>query len=373
MGFNESINGTSLFDEFDWYEYYLAQVCIARKDYIFRMVIFALFVLFGVVGNAALVFIILKDKHLRNAPNILICNLAIADLLFIIVNGPLRIENEIHPCWFLGRLPCALKNYAPAVCNCACVYSLVALSRERYCAIVHGIHAHRSKQVKITVLCTLLSWIIGVVFAAPYLSKHFSFIYMGINCTYVKYGSLSAKVYEMCRMLVLYIIPLIVISSLYIIMARTLIKSTKKFRRDSTQLIKQVKARKRLAYLSITLSIFFGLFWLPCYVYTVMYHFTSPEYFRGEFVIKFRLFHYYMSLANSSLNPWLVFMMSSSHRNRLTSCIRYGKMTRTMSTFRSTAGSTIAYAMSTNAAETSVTKMTEKDRQKITTECSSTF
>ena len=368
MESNETINGTGFNDEFDWYEYYLKHVCIARRDYIFRMVIFGLFVLFGVVGNAALIFIILKDKQLRNAPNILICNLAIADLLFIMVNGPVRIENEIHPCWLLGRLPCALKNYAPAVCNCACVYSLVALSRERFSAIVHGIHAHKSKQVKRTVFWTLISWVFGFVFAAPYLSKHFSFIYMGINCTYVKYGSLSAKVYEMCRMIVLYIIPLVVISTLYIIMAKTLIKSTKKFRRDSIQLVKQVQARKKLAYLSITLSIFFGLFWLPCYVYTLMYHFTSLEFFTGEFVIKFRLFHYYMSLANSSLNPWLIFIMSSSHRNRLTSCLGYRKMTRTMSSFRSTTANTIAYEMSTNAADMNLTNINKVDKRKFTSE-----
>ena len=43
--------------------------------------------------------------------------------------------------------------------------------------------------------------------------------------------------------------------------------------------------------------------------YTLIYHFTSTENFKGEFLLKFRHFHSNMSLAISSLNPWLVFII----------------------------------------------------------------
>ena len=116
------------------YDFIRETVCVARTHYFARMTIFAFFVLFGVIGNIALLFVILKDKHLRNAPNILISNLAVADLVYILVMGPIRIEHEIHPCWLKGELACAFRYYAPVVCQCTCVYSLVALSRrEIFC------------------------------------------------------------------------------------------------------------------------------------------------------------------------------------------------------------------------------------------------
>ena len=342
-GTNASENGTKFLYDFDFYQFILSQICATRGDYIIRMVIFALFVFFGIVGNILLLLVIFKDKNLRNSPNILICNLAFADLLYIVIVGPLRIEHELHPCWLLGRRACALRNYAPVVCQCACVYSLVALSRERYSAIVSGIQGHISKQVKMTVGWTLITWIFGLLFAAPILSEQFSYITMGVLCMNNRHGSLNSKIYEMCRLFILYLIPLIIISVHYSLMAKALIRSTKNFKKNSSQFIKQVDARKRLAYLSITLSIFFGLFWLPSYIYTLMYHFMPTDELQGEFVIRLRHFHYYMSLANSSFNPWLVFILSSSHRNGLQSGFACVKVAKAITGFRSGAGSTALF------------------------------
>ena len=369
-GTNGSDNATTYAVDFDWYQYLLSQMCTTRDSYTTRMVIYAIFISFGIVGNVSLLIVILKDKHLRNSPNILICNLALADLMYIVIVGPIRIEHEIHPCWLLGRSACALKNYAPVVCQCACVYSLVALSRERYSAIVSGIQTHMSKQVKMTVGWTLITWIFGLIFASPILSKQFSYVIMNISCMTAKQASLHAKIYETCKMFILYVIPVTIISIHYIIMAKALIRSTKSFKENtSSQFIKQINARKRLAYLSITLSIFFGLFWLPSYVYTLMYHFSSTDAFKGEVtvdsIVKFRHFHYYMSLANSSLNPWLVFIMSSSHRNRLRSCITCGKVAKVISSFRNRAESTAMYAMSTTTGATRLSVGTPQETEKL--------
>ncbi len=319
---NES--DTTVF-EFDYEQYLRSHVCGARSHYIVRMVIFALFISFGIIGNLSLLVTILSTRQLRNAPNILIGNLAVADFVYIIVTGPIRIEHEINPCWLSGWITCALRNYAPVVCQCACVYSLVALSRERYTASTSSIHSRKGSQIKSTIAWAISTWVFGILFASPILSVKFSYIYMGILCTYVEHGSSAALIYESSRLLILYVSPLVTISVHYSIMARTLIKSTKKFQENNASFAKQIEARKRLAYLSITLSICFGIFWLPSYIYTSMYNFLSTEALEDiddAFVIKFRFFHYYMSLANSSLNPWLVFTLSSAHRKYLLQCFR---------------------------------------------------
>ena len=303
-------------------DFMLSEICVARSRYVARMVIFALFVLFGVIGNLSLLVVILSDRQLRNAPNILICNLAVADFVYIVVTGPIRIEHEINPCWLQGEIACALKNYAPVVCQCACVYSLVVLSRERYTAITKGIHSRKSNQIRSTLFCVLATWIFGLIFAAPILSPKFSFIVWGLYCKYLDHGTRAAQIYEVCRLISLYIFPVITISVHYSVMAKTLMQSTKKFKENNATFTKQIEARKRLAYLSITLSICFGFFWLPSYIYTLMYNFMSSAQLEGDYMTKFRHFHFYMSLANSSLNPWLVFILSSSHRTRLLRCLR---------------------------------------------------
>ena len=174
---------------------------MSRKHYIVSMVLFSLFALFGIIGNNALLFVILKAKLLWNAPNILLCNLTLADLLYIIVTGPIRIEHEVNPCWFQGQLLCRLRFYAPVVCHCACVYSLVVLSREMYLPIASEIHSRKRNGIRITIFWTILSWTLGIIIATPMLSKNFvtrkgPLEGMFIVCQSALRGSKKAVVYR---------------------------------------------------------------------------------------------------------------------------------------------------------------------------------
>ena len=111
-------------------------------------------------------------------------------------------------------------------------------------------------------------------------------------------------------------------------MARTLVKSTKEFNQNSVPFARQIESRKKLAYLSLIISLFFAVFWLPSHVYSMIYQFLPAEMYKVGEIIKFRHFHYYMALANSSVNPWLIFTLSSSHRNCLRRCLGCKKMNR---------------------------------------------
>ncbi|XP_072041650.1 neuromedin-B receptor-like [Amphiura filiformis] len=330
-----AINKSNVFDvnitEYGWDDVELIKdilkdICAIHEDYIWRLIMFVIFIAFGFVGNVALLIIILTNGHLRNAPNILISNLTIADLLYIMVTGPIKFENEIHPCWLSGRIPCALRNYIPVVCQCACAYSLVALSRERYSAIVHGVHSRKSRTKRVSFCWAILAWVLGFIVASPILTTYFTTVKEIFNitiiCQSIERGSQRAKIFEFCKFFMLYIIPLTLITIHYSKMAYFLISSTNTFKERNDTFKKQIKARKRLAYITIIITLFFCVFSLPSFIYSLMFHFKPMNEFKGEPVTKFRHFSYFMSLANSSLNPWLVFILSSTHRDCLKRCCR---------------------------------------------------
>ncbi len=279
--------------------------------------------LFGVLGNVTLLIVTIKHRNLRNAPNILISNLAIADLLFILVTGPTHFENEIHPCWFSGKFLCALKHYAPVVFRCTCVYSLVALSRERYLVIVvHGMHTLKSRTKLVGVCWAMCAWVVGFIVAAPILTTNFATVYdiqnITVSCQAVERRSSRAKIYEVCKLFITYLISLIAIAIHCSKMAHFLIVSTTKFKLRNPTFRRQRRTRMRLAYMTIVITLLFGLSSLPSVIFDFMFHF-KPQNFKGE--IKFRHLSYFMSLANSSLNPWLIFYLSSAHRECLKMCI----------------------------------------------------
>ncbi|XP_072042040.1 bombesin receptor subtype-3-like [Amphiura filiformis] len=302
------------------YEQLLYELACGHRspNYYTQMILLAVFSFVGIVGNIGLLIVVWSDTNLRNTPNILLTNLAFADLMYILVTAPIRIEHELDPCWHIGTVWCAMKQFAPVVCQSACVFSLVALSRERYSAIVHGLQSRFSNRLSWTIGSLILLWIASCLCGMPY----FWFSYVNLyTCMSVVRGSLSAQIYETLRLVFLFAIPCFLIAFHYSKMAKTLLASTKTFAEsNSKQFVKQNKARSRLAYLAVTISVFFAVFWFPSVVYQMWCHFTKNEHHFKEarsYINTFRHVHYYMSLANSCLNPWVVFIMSSSHRRKL--------------------------------------------------------
>ena len=161
----------------------------------------------------------------------------------------------------------------------------------------------------------------GFIVASPILTKNFAHIsYCDYHCQSFKLAK-SAKIFPICDFLFLYIFPFISILIHYIITSKFLLQSTQNFQNNNT-IRRQTKSRRKLAYISITMSIFFCIFWLPYYVYNFILRFKLHDVSNYPSFIPFRHVHYYMSLANSSLNPWLLFMISSTHRKRLITYLR---------------------------------------------------
>lgn len=299
-------------------------------------ILLTLLTLAGVVGNFALLAVILSTRHMRTAANVLIINLTIGDLFYIVCTAPFYIEREILPCADQPLWVCKMQSFFPIVGQGACVYSLAALSRERYGAIVHGIQLRQGSGKLRNALAVFIVWTVSFLIGIPVLMKAHK--QSDTQCSELPAFTTFAKVYQTCRLLFVYLIPLIVIAVYYARMAQTLIQSLKGFG-DSRTGTHQTEARRKLAVIILVVTVFFGVFWFPYYVYIVWYQFSSDyiesqKYSSGgtSSLDIFRNFHYIMALINSSLNPWCVFIMSSSYRRQLVQCIccgRFGKDTTT--------------------------------------------
>jgi hypothetical protein len=91
-----------------------------------------LILLFGDLGNGFLIFIFISHPDMRTGPNICIINLAIGDCLSPILNLPLRYWDILNVSWDLGVAMCKLFMAARDVTVGVTVFSVVALSAQRY-------------------------------------------------------------------------------------------------------------------------------------------------------------------------------------------------------------------------------------------------
>lgn len=106
------------------------------ETYIVPVVFFIIFVV-GVLGNGTLVIIFLRHRAMRNVPNTYILSLALADLLVIVSNVPFTSIIYTLPSWPWGAALCKISETTKGVSIGVSVFTLTALSAERYCAIVN--------------------------------------------------------------------------------------------------------------------------------------------------------------------------------------------------------------------------------------------
>lgn len=128
---------------------------------LFKIVVPALFGVIsvtGITGNALVVYVILSKRQMRTVTNLLLLNLAFADLCFVIVIPPFTAYEYSTDRWMLGRFACRLMHYLVNVTAYVTVYTLVLVSAVRYMTVVHGVRTARLRTVTNVAIIIAAIW-----------------------------------------------------------------------------------------------------------------------------------------------------------------------------------------------------------------------
>nr|5GLH_A Chain A, Endothelin Receptor Subtype-B [Homo sapiens]6IGK_A Chain A, Endothelin receptor type B,Endolysin,Endothelin receptor type B [synthetic construct]6IGL_A Chain A, Endothelin receptor type B,Endolysin,Endothelin receptor type B [synthetic construct] len=134
--------------------------------YINTVVSCLVFVL-GIIGNSTLLYIIYKNKCMRNGPNILIASLALGDLLHIVIAIPINVYKLLAEDWPFGAEMCKLVPFIQKASVGITVLSLCALSIDRYRAVASWSRIKGIGVPKWTAVEIVLIWVVSVVLAVP--------------------------------------------------------------------------------------------------------------------------------------------------------------------------------------------------------------
>lgn len=107
------------------------QVLVQRVVAVVVPVFFGLIGVLGLLGNSLVVIVVAANPGMRSTTNILIINLAIADLLFVLFCIPFTATDFVMPYWPFGDTWCKVVQYLIIVTACASVYTLVLMSLDR--------------------------------------------------------------------------------------------------------------------------------------------------------------------------------------------------------------------------------------------------
>ncbi|XP_061899623.1 neuromedin-B receptor [Entelurus aequoreus] len=308
---------------------YVAVRCVIASAY-------TLIIAVGLVGNVTLMKIFISTASMRSVPNIFISSLAAGDLLLILTCVPVDAFRFFSHQWILGEVACKLIPAIQLTSVGVSVFTLTALSADRYKAIVKPMDIQTSGAVLWTCVKAASIWLLSILLAIPeavfsqvvsmQVAENMTFV----NCVpYPLSNRMHPKVHSVMIFLVYFLFPLAVISVYYYHIARTLTRSAHNMPGElSEHTKKQMETRKRLAKIVLVFVGLFALCWLPnhmLYMYR-SFHYQQMDMSLAHLLVT--LLSRILSFSSSCVNPFALYLLSDSFRRHFNSQLRCGHRPR---------------------------------------------
>ncbi|XP_013102044.1 neuropeptide SIFamide receptor isoform X2 [Stomoxys calcitrans] len=286
--------------------------------------------LVGLVGNSFVIAVVLRMRNMRTVTNYFIVNLAIADILVIVFCLPATLMSNIFVPWILGWLMCKTVPYIQGVSVAASVYSLIAVSLDRFIAIWWPLRQLSKSRARFMILCI---WIIAFGTTIPW-ALYFDLVPAAeafpaapdmYLCQEVWPPGTSGNLYFLlAHLLACYVLPMVLITLCYVLIwikvsTRSIPGDTKDAQMDRMQQKSKVKVIKML----VAVVILFVLSWLPLYVIFARIKFggeISME--ESEILNKVTPFAQWLGSSNSCINPILYAFFNKKYRRGFAAIIK---------------------------------------------------
>ncbi|XP_012598737.2 neuromedin-B receptor [Microcebus murinus] len=295
--------------------------------------LYLLIITVGLLGNTMLVKIFLTNSAMRSVPNIFISNLAAGDLLLLLTCVPVDASRYFFDEWVFGKVGCKLIPVIQLTSVGVSVFTLTALSADRYRAIVNPMDMQTSGAVLWTCVKAMGIWVVSVLLAVP--EAVFSEVAridsldnssFTACIPYPQTDELHPKIHSVLIFLVYFLIPLAIISIYYYHIAKTLIKSAHNLPGEYNEHTKkQMETRKRLAKIVLVFVACFFFCWFPNHILYMYRSFNYKEIDPSLGHLIVTLVARVLSFCNSCVNPFALYLLSESFRRHFNSQLCCGR------------------------------------------------
>ncbi|CAG9804066.1 unnamed protein product [Chironomus riparius] len=294
---------------------------LERSISISVFILFGIIFIAGLIGNGLVVLVVAANPLMRSTTNILIINLAAADLFFVIFCIPFTATDYILNSWPFGDFLCSFVQYMIAVTCHASVYTLVFMSVDRYIAIVHPISGISIRTEKNATLAIGVAWLFICSSCIPVGLSHGlvtygeEYEYVEIKCIFLT--QYNHSVFQISFFLSSYVVPLTLISVLYVCMLASLWKGT------GTRISAESRrGKKRVTRMIVAVVLAFAICWLPIHIILVLK--SLDAYHQTTMLVAFQIISHVLAYTNSCINPILYCFLSENFRKAFRKVVNCG-------------------------------------------------
>ncbi|XP_076470017.1 thyrotropin-releasing hormone receptor-like [Babylonia areolata] len=307
----------------------------------------------GFVGNVLVVIVIARSRAMHSPTNCYLLSLAVADCLVLLCGTLPAIPETFYRVdeWPFGRVLCSLLVYAQYVGVDASSLSITAFTIERYIAICHPMRAQTMCTVSRAKRITGGLWLFTVLYCGPWLGLtdlHVHRLSDGSRITKCQFrlARSSYLVLYMFDLVVFYVLPLLISTALYALLARILMfsglqhapgslsvrcpplqrcrgtKAPEKAPRHHHNASSQRRGDSRVQVIRmlVVVVVAFATLWMPYRVMVVYNSFARHKWLDPWFLMLCRTLIY----INCAINPILYNLMSLKFRRAFKSLLCCG-------------------------------------------------
>ncbi|XP_031978147.1 galanin receptor type 1-like [Corvus moneduloides] len=279
-------------------------------------VLFGLIFLLGMMGNTLVLVVLGRfrpgGRPSHSATNIFILNLSIADFSFLLFCVPFQATIYSLPEWIFGAFFCKWVHYLAMATMLVSIFTLVAMSVDRYIAVVHAKRSPCIRSKRNAALGVAVIWLLSLLIAIPVaqhqalMSGHQQAPNSSFCWEHWANGSTAKQMYKITILLVGYLLPLLLITCCY---AKVLYHLHTKVKNISK---KSERSKKKTAQTVLLVVAVFLLSWLPHHIITMWAEFGHFPLNNISFT--FRIISHCLAYGNSCINPILYAFLSENFR-----------------------------------------------------------
>uniref|UniRef100_A0A8D0L9Q0 G protein-coupled receptor 50 n=1 Tax=Sphenodon punctatus TaxID=8508 RepID=A0A8D0L9Q0_SPHPU len=262
-----------------------------------------------IVGNVLVILSVLRNKKLRNAGNIFVVSLSVADIVVAVYPYPLILSAIFHNGWTMGNIHCQISGFLMGLSVIGSIFNITAIAINRYCYICHSLRYDKLFNLKKTCCYLCLTWILTVVAIVPNFFvgslKYDPRIY---SCTFAQTVSTS---YTITVVVVHFIVPLLVVTFCYLRIWILVIQVKHRVRHDYKQKLRAADIRNFLTMFVV--FVLFAVCWGPLNFIGLAVSINpmkvAPQIPEWLFVMS-----YFMAYFNSCLNAMIYGLLNQNFR-----------------------------------------------------------
>ncbi|KAK4810116.1 hypothetical protein QYF61_009511 [Mycteria americana] len=318
------------------------------------IVAYSVIIIMSLFGNMLVCHVVLKNKRMHSATSLFIVNLAVSDIMITLLNTPFTLVRFVNSTWIFGKAMCHISRFVQYCSLHVSTLTLTAIALDRHqpwimsenaSAVCIGEGTLLSPARRVTVKSLLqvilnplkqrmsrtkgalsisVIWLMASCFSLPHAiyQKLFQYNYREATVRslclpdFPEPAELVWKYLDLSTFLLLYLLPLLIITVTYTRLAKKLWLRNAIGDVTTQQYITHHKNKKKSIKMLMLVVVVFAVCWFPLNCYVVL---ISSLGIKTKNSLYFAL--HWFAMSSTCYNPFIYCWLNESFRSELKSLL----------------------------------------------------